>query len=466
MKQLNRMSHRAFILSIFLMRMFIGVCSVSATEKDVNVVLITIDALRADHLSCYGYDRNTSPNIDSIAEKGSVFNNVIAPCSWTAPSVVSLLTSVYPINHGVKHGIGYKKNKTIHIQEVFSSKLFTLAEILKTQGYTTFGVASNLHLDEQFGFARGFDYFHCLPFLPAPIVNKRVYAWEEQIRQADKFFLWIHYFDPHHFYHARTPWIDNYTPRELTEELKLSNKKWPELTQLISTFKRDPQTLSNLIALYDSEINFVDSHIGELIQKCDLDKDTLLIITSDHGEEFLDHGKLGHGHDLHRAVINIPLIIKQPDGSEKKAVNKQVSLLDIMPTILRFLDIDPPEYLLGKSLWKTYDPFSWFKKTLLRKDAIQYNFSEVEARATLKAIITPEWKYIYNFKMQTGQLYNIQVDPLELNNLADKRVDKSSQLKEQLFNWVSTAKQYPPKKQEFQLTPQEKEKLQGLGYIQ
>ena len=132
MKRFHRSSKWAvLILSIFFLSIFIGVCAVSKTEEDFNIVLITVDTLRADHLSCYGYDRNTSPAIDKIAEKGIIFNNALAPSSWTAPSMVSLLTSVYPINHGVNHGIGYMKNRTIHIQEVFSSKLVTLTEILK-----------------------------------------------------------------------------------------------------------------------------------------------------------------------------------------------------------------------------------------------------------------------------------------------------------------------------------------------
>ena len=206
MKYFHRKSQRAtLILAIFFLSIFIGMCSVSKTEKDFNVVLITIDTLRTDHLSCYGYDRNTSPNIDKIAEKGIIFNNAIAPSSWTAPSVASLLTAVYPVNHGVNHGFGYVKDKTLHVQEVFSSELVTLTEILKEHGYTTFGVASNLHLSEQLGFARGFDYFTCLPFLDAPLVNETVCSWESEIKNADRFFLWAHYFDPHHYYSARAP---------------------------------------------------------------------------------------------------------------------------------------------------------------------------------------------------------------------------------------------------------------------
>ena len=172
------------IACCILALLFIGGCSDQEASRDeFNIVLVTIDTLRADHLSCYGYERKTSPNIDSIAERGILFKNVIAPSSWTAPSMVSLFTSVYPINHKVVHGIAPRWNP--RKQEIFSEKLSTMTEIVKAHGYTTFGVAANFHLSEQFGFARGFDFFQCMPSQPAPVVNESVYSWENEIKKAD-----------------------------------------------------------------------------------------------------------------------------------------------------------------------------------------------------------------------------------------------------------------------------------------
>jgi arylsulfatase A-like enzyme len=171
---------------------------------DCNIVLITIDTLRADHLSCYGYERNTSPHIDKIAAQGITFKNVIAPSSWTAPSMASLFTSTYPINHGLVHGIKVRKQK----KEVLSDQLITLPEVLRKKGYTTFGVSSNHHLTEEFGFARGFDFFAYLGWKNADMVNKTVYSWETTIKQSEKYFLWVHYVDPHISYAARSPWIE------------------------------------------------------------------------------------------------------------------------------------------------------------------------------------------------------------------------------------------------------------------
>ena len=144
---INTVNTKILAFSLCIIYLFfpkIAICAVS--NNDFNIVLISIDALRADHLSCYSYERETSPNIDKIAEKGILFENVIAPSSWTVPSMVSLFTSVYPINHGVISG--FLRNNKVYKQEVLSDNLTTLAEILKENGYATFGVAANLHLSE------------------------------------------------------------------------------------------------------------------------------------------------------------------------------------------------------------------------------------------------------------------------------------------------------------------------------
>ena len=441
------------------------------SKDDFNIVLITIDALRADHLSCYGYERKTTPNIDKITEKGIIFKNAVAPSSWTAPSMASLFTSVYPINHGL-HGIIVKRNV---YGNAFSDELTTLAEILKEHGYTTFSVASNTILSESFGFARGFDYFKCLSFLPAPDVNQTIYSWEDKIKSSDKFFLWVHYIDPHLPYHVRSPWIEHYTSksempniRNLSKRFLVGHKKEFSIATIDNPAQYRPlATLykNNLLALYDSEINYVDSYIGELIKKFNLNKNTLIIITSDHGEGFLERGLLGHGNNLYQEEIHIPLIVKLPHCSKKEIIKKRVNLIDLMPTILHILNINPPEQTLGESLWGKQRFLFWTKKGFLKKKKVNYEFSELDRKAILKMIMTPQWKYIYNYEDETEQLYNIKSDPFELNNLIDTQNRQEEWLKNQLFNWVSSAKQYPTEKISIQLSPKEKEKLEALGYV-
>lgn len=470
------------ILFIHLIFVLLPNSAFSSIENgDVNIVLITIDTLRADHLSCYGYERETSPHIDKIAEKGFIFNNAIAPSSWTSPSMVSLFTSVYPINHGVVHG--FVQDKKIVNQEVFSDQLVTLTEMLQSRGYTTFGVASNLHLCEEFGFARGFEYFKCLSFHSAPFVNKTLDSWEEKIKQSDKFFLWLHYFDPHHYFRPRVPWIAEYTSMELTQKLKLYRKPMNELWSLIPQFQEDPQTLSNLIALYDSEINFVDSHIEEVIKKYDFDKDVLLVITSDHGEAFLDHGMIDHGQCLYGETVNVPLIVKLPHQQKGETVDQPVSLLDVMPTILTVLDIPYPEQVRGEPLLTQNGQVSVLPDRFL--------YSELEkGNRNMRAIFSKEWKYVHNCKgvieklydwvkyvlKDDGRskfsyaghaegLYNRKQDPQEQVNLINEERFLRSKLKEQLFKWMNAGERYPPSQIEVTPTQEIQEKLKALGYI-
>ena len=450
---------------------------------DCNILLITIDALRADHLSCYGYERTTSPHIDKVAGEGFIFENVIAPSSWTAPSMVSLFTSVYPINHGVVHGF-IKNGKTILNQEVFSHEIITLPEILKAHGYTTFGIAANLHFSEQFGFGRGFDYYKCLPWSPAPVVNEILASWRDTIKSSEKFFLWIHYFDPHHFYHARKPWIEDYTSSVLTQTLNLSKKTVKQLTESIPLFKKDHQALSHLIALYDSEINYVDYHLGEFMQSFELEENTLMIITADHGEEFLDHEMIGHGHNLYTESITVPLIIKLPHGSNKRVTNQQVSLLDIMPTVLSLARIPSPAQTIGESLISPEGEVRPIGKRLLftelergedlnlkavltedKKYMYDYDAVDRTLSARIKRAWKKDWRYLFNSKEVIESLFDRKQDPREHINLINEQASLGETLKQQLDRWIATSHRYPVSQVNITPSQETQEQLKALGYI-
>jgi len=457
--------------------------SLESSSPNFNILLITIDALRADHLSCYGYGRTTSPHIDRIAGEGFIFEKVIAPSSWTAPSMVSLFTSVYPINHGVVHGF-IKNGKTILNQEVFSPEIRTLPEILKAHGYTTFGIAANLHLSEQFGFGRGFDYYTCLPWSSAPEVNKMLAPWRDTIKSSEKFFIWIHYFDPHHFYHAREPWIGDYSSGELTQTADLSKKTVEQLTKSIPLLKEDYQALSDLIALYDSEINYVDYHMGELVQSFGLEENTLVIITSDHGEEFLDHEMIGHGHNLYAESITVPLIIKLPQGPKKRVTNQQVSLLDIMPTVLSLAQIVSPEQTIGEPLISPTGEVKHLGKRSLfaelergrdcnlkavltedKKYIYDYSAKDRKLSTRLKRAWDKDWRYLFNYKEVVESLFDTEHDPQEHINLINEQSSVGEALKEQLDGWIASSHRYPVGQVEITPSLETQEQLKALGYI-
>ena len=429
--------------------------------NDFNIILITIDTLRADHLSCYGYDRTTSPAIDKIAEEGVLFTNAIASSPWTPPSMASIMTSLYPVSHGVRSGI-IKSGKAYN-QEILSDEFTTLAELLKISGYETFGAVANVHMARELGFAQGFDHYYCEGFDEASRLNDIILSWKDKIMNSKKYFLWVHYFDPHHYYHPRTPWFDEYSSGLKTGNLQLSKMTMEELFALIPELKEKKDLLSYLTALYDSEINYVDHHIGKLIKELELDENALIIITSDHGEEFLDHGSLGHSHSLYQELIHVPLIIKMPhslsrhEKSFARICNERVSIIDIMPTILGTLGIDPPAQAAGEDLFDN--------GSLSKEQGNNDIFSEVSTWKVLNTIIRENWKYIYNTCTQKDELYNISRDPKELNNLIHQESALAHELKQEMYRWASASPQAPSIKKEFALSNEVEEQLKAMGYL-
>lgn len=428
------------------------------SNNDFNIVLITIDTLRADHLSCYGYERKTSSNIDNIAKEGIRFTNALATSPWTPPSMASIMTSLYPISHGVNHG--FARSGKAYSQEILSGKFNTLAEILKKHGYTTFGAVANVHMTEELGFSQGFDYYYCGGFHKAYLINNVVSSWEEKIKKSKKSFIWVHYFDPHHTYNPKSPWIKDFAAELRVENTALSKMSMKELIKLIPTFKKKKDALEYLIALYDSEISYVDYHLRHLLYKLGLDKNSLIIITSDHGEEFLEHGSLGHAHTLYQELIHVPLIIKLPFPSKypiNSVIDEPVSIIDIMPTILGFSGITIPTEIKGKNL---LEEGKW-----LRKEKRDYLFSELSRWRRIKTVLNKNWKYIFHYKTKKGELYNITKDPREFNNLILQEASTAKKLKRELFNWVSTSPKAPSIKRKFKPSKEIEEKLKSLGYI-
>jgi hypothetical protein len=275
-----------------------------------------------------------------------------------------------------------------------------------------------------------------------------------------------------------SPWIGRYLSDGKYNDLnmmkdlirKLLSKKKGKIIPIRETIpilkNNHPEALFTLIALYDSEINYVDFYIEKLFKTLDLDENTLIIITSDHGEEFLEHDNIEHGNNLYQNTIHIPLIVKLPNNTNKRIIEEHVNLVDIMPTVLNLLNITPPEQTLGNPLLKNEGThFLPKEQTSLHKEALDYNFSELDIRTIFKTIMTSEWKYIYNYQEKTEQLYHIKSDPLEFHNLANKEIKQCNQLKEQLFSWSSSEKKYLPKRRSIQLSPEEREKLEALGYL-
>ncbi len=435
---------------------------------DCNVIVITIDSLRADRLGSYGYDlRNTSPNIDRFAEDSVLFTKAYAQASATSQSVSSFMTSKSPSKFPGSYRLGGYK---LDYEKV------TLAEMLKENGYTTAGIVTNAWFKEEMGFAQGFDdyYFRFRgetykpPYISSNEVNKLASGWLKENKDK-KFFLWLHYMEPHMPYinHEEYQYDPGYQGKfkdsfgTLVEEDKYKN---PDS-------KLTDEELYHINALYDGEINYVDNSIGNLLselKEMGLYNNTVIIFTADHGEEFKERGGVGHGYTLYNELINVPLIIKVP-GVENVKSDNQVRLMDVMPTILDILKVKTDRYFDGVSLLPLLD----------RED---YNLEVYSKMVTHHSSIISkdEWKLILKFmelKFEPGkhrrwekietrkELYNLKEDPDEQNNLIDEYPETAKKLEKRLMELQMIKEDKPQKESDDEISKRTKEELRSLGYV-
>lgn len=402
-----------------------------------NVVLVTIDTLRPDHLSCYGYNRPTSPFLDSLAARGTLFRRAWATSPWTPPSMASIFTSLHPRSHGVNRGHMDDVSGKILGQEMLAKEHALLAGHLARNGYATFGISSNLHMTEANGFSRGFIRFASLGFAHAPAVNRAFRELLPEIGGGRPYFLWIHYFDPHGPYFARRPWISAYNP-EKASWLRYAGKPMRELWEMLGEIRADPSATQALRDLYDSEINFTDDHLRALVEALPgLDR-TLLVITSDHGEEFLERGELGHGSSLYEEQVRVPLIVVPPGGSPAPAVVEEpVSIVDIFPTICAAAGVEPPAGLQGRALLPLP---AGGKAGEERRIVAELNQARSDRQQV--GLRLGDWKFVRGVGKASGRaLYDLARDPEERRNLVREEAARADRMEKDLSAWL---KDHPP----------------------
>lgn len=394
-----------------------------------NVLLITIDTLRADHLGVYGYPKAETPNMDRMAQKGARFLNATSTTPLTLPSHSSIMTGTYPLEHGVRDNGGF----------YLDNKWNTLAEVLQTSGMKTGGFVSAFVLDHRWGIAQGFqeyfDHFELSKFKMVSLDSvqrrgdetlKAALGWIDKNKES-RFFAWIHFYDPH------TP----YDPPE--------------------PFRTDFQ--GGPFGLYDGEISYVDNLIGRIqdyLDKNNLTSTTAIVLTSDHGESLGEHQETGHGFFIYDATMHVPLIIVMP-GQQPVIISDQVRTIDIYPTICAALGVASDPAVRGVSLIPLLQGKSLPKKLVAYSESyyprFHYGWSE------LKALRTAEYKYVDS---PDREFYRLSEDPGELKNLYSQRRAKavpfetelSSLLLQDLGIKTATA-----------MDDDSVEKLQALGYI-
>jgi len=300
-----------------------------------GVVLVSIDTLRRDHVGAYGYARPTTPRLDELARGGILCEDAVSTSSWTLPAHLSMLTSADPSRHGgtdMRHG--------------FNRRIPTLAATLQHAGFATQAITSHLYVSSVYGLHEGFDHLDFRQDRRATEVADRATAVLDRVGDRP-FLLFLHFYDPH--------W--HYDPPDETRRL-FETPYSGSLTGVWADFsKRDRANVSaadlaHLLALYDGEIRYTDNELGRVLDHLaarGLGRGTLVFVTSDHGEEFLEHGSWEHQKTLYEEVIRIPLMLAGP-GVVGRREAAQATLLDVMPTVLAWTGVAPQGPLEGKSL--------------------------------------------------------------------------------------------------------------------
>jgi arylsulfatase A-like enzyme/tetratricopeptide (TPR) repeat protein len=408
--------------------------SESGIEKP-NVILLTLDTTRADHLACYGYSHVKTPNLDSLAHRGVLFEQAAATSPLTLPSHCSILTGMYPTYHGVR----------INGNTALNEQQLTLAEVFSAQGYQCGAFIAAFVLDGRWGLKQGFqhydDQFDLKKYKhidlgsvqkPGNEVMDVALDWLEEKKNAP-FFAWIHLYDPHTPYEPPEPYLSEYRSRGLT-------------------------------GLYDGEIAFMDEQIGRCIswlEKNGLDKSTTLVLVGDHGEGLGSHGEGTHGYFIYDYAIHVPLIIVTPFERLRGArVSSQVGIVDIFQTLMEITAITSSVETQGRSLLplmfrpqKNEDGFVYAESM---SPNLQFGWSSIHS------LRTTQYKYIDTPK---AELYDLTEDPGEQTNLLQQYPDIVREMKEALDRLMEETSRGAPTPQAANLDKETVERLAALGYI-
>ncbi len=431
--------HQAFVLGSSAALLVLAACKQDDSASPTSggdaelVALVIVDTLRQDALGCYGNDKAQSPHMDALAAEGARFDQAIATSGWTLPSVASMLTGTWPAMH---KALG-KVSRLTPITE----DLPVAAEIFQQQGYTTLGFANAAFLSQLLGLDRGFDVFD----------HQHAYNWDIRRadatvdaalsavskRQGEKIFLLVHIFDAHLDYDPPDGYITPFVGDRRTPDPPVSMKECMDLRQGEDKTPPTQADIDYLLGLYDGEIAFVDRAIGRMIDGLkELERwdQTTLVLTSDHGEEFWDHGGFEHGHTLYDELVRVPLILRSPDAELITAhtIERQVRPIDIMPTLYNMCGIQNFPSFIGESLLPdmlgqtpSRIPPAFSQGTLYGADKMSWGhegFNVIVDRAREGA--------------DAIELYDLTLDPLQQNDISKERPKLTARLTEEFSRFT------------------------------
>jgi arylsulfatase len=430
-----------------------------------DIILITIDSLRADHIGAYGYKRPTSPSIDALAAEAVMVRNHIAQAPYTKASMASMFTGLFPTAHkAFTTSRPFAEAMTGHVAggvpytDVLDDRISTLAERMAAAGYHTIGLMTNPVLLADFGFDQGFAQYEFLTpsasdteFAPAPRVVQRALQVIDGQRPQKPLFLWLHVMEPHSPYRP---------PEDVAGKFQVLTPPRPIDGAAIPSWVRigDSTDLNLYLARYDADIRSADDALGEFftaLKARGLWDPSVIVLTADHGEEFMDHGGMEHNRTLYDEMLRVPLIVKA-SGLRPRIVDAQTQSVDLVPTIasLAGQTVQPAE-VHGRNIWSVLEG---------RGGAAPNAYAEIVGLRF--ALRTPKWKLISS--LQGGkELFDLTSDPAEQNNLARSNPALVGQLENTLARIVASSVkagehiqgQYAP------IPPVVLDRLRSLGYV-
>jgi arylsulfatase A-like enzyme len=438
-----------------------------------KVILIVIDALRTDVISCYGSKSVSTPNIDSLGTDGVLFERAYSSAPWTVPSISSILTGVSPLTHRV-----------LKSKDTIPENCVTLAERMKDAGYLTGAIGDNPHLSKN-GYQQGFGHYDFYPKSGGLPLDRILWLlWPErfsltsstsrltQLAQAlierwsnNDFFLWLHYFDPHNPYFPPSEYLPKHKQqiqaKSRIEELKMIQR------ESLTVSEKDRYR-----ELYEAEVRYVDDKIGELLdylKNHGYYEKSLIVLTSDHGEEFWDHGGYYHGRTLHNELIWVPLIIKLPDSEVTVRLSEAVGNERILPTILELcrIDYDSTDFS-GTSL------SSLWSGEVTSSDEVQKAIFSTGLNpapgGNCEMVLFDDTKFIRWLSSQREELYDLEKDPEEKENISGQHTHEVERAKELLRKWAESGDQFRryyglKEADAVKLDAQTIKQLRSLGYV-
>ena len=469
-----------------------------------NIILLVIDSLRGSNLSCYGYSRKTTPAIDAIAEQGTLFEQAISVGCWTLPVHASLFTGLYPISHGV----------TIS-KDALPEGFPTLPRWLGELGYQTASFSNNAYISSITGLTQGFDLVEdvweqsnprgvrrtrmgqLIKFLErfgqttkpviralrrlqkmravlkrkqnktdkgARLTNDKIRAWLKEGRDPQKpFFVFVNYMEPHLPYNPPSPYdrtfmSSRYSPSRVGRAGDNGNAPKGD------NEKRRQEHIEILRALYDGEVRYLDDRIGELVEfvkSMGMLDDTMIVITSDHGDSLGEHDHYGHRMALYEQLVRVPLIIRYPNCFRPGArVSQHVSLIDLYPTILHLAGADG-DLATANGFHNLINPPDLDVRPFI---VAENTAPKSQNSVTARMVRTVRHKFIWKSD-QSHELYDLTRDPEELVNLAEAEPQVVQEMQEHLENWIQSVGDLRVEVGTAEYEPAVLERLRALGYV-